>query len=92
MSFPLSERTALPHRLKRIQGQFEGVERASEQKSSGAQLLHLIATARRAIDRRKPHNCRTPAPCPTSIFSPSSGWRQVAVSCNWDDRQWIVSQ
>ena len=50
MSFSLAERTALLHRLRRIQGQFEGVERAIEQESSCSRLLHLIATARSAID------------------------------------------
>jgi DNA-binding FrmR family transcriptional regulator len=50
MSFSLTERTALLHRLRCIQGQFEAVERAIEQQSSCTHLLHLIATARSAID------------------------------------------
>jgi DNA-binding FrmR family transcriptional regulator len=41
---------ALLHRLGRIQGQVEAVERAIKQQSSCTHLLHLIATARSAID------------------------------------------
>ncbi len=50
MCFSLTERAALLHRLRRIRGQFEGVERAIEDESSCTRLLHLIATARSAMD------------------------------------------
>jgi len=50
MSFSFTERTTLLDRLRRIQGQFEGVERAIEEESSCAHLLRLIATARSAVD------------------------------------------
>jgi DNA-binding FrmR family transcriptional regulator len=50
MSFSFTERTTLLHRLRCIQGQFEGVERAIERESSCTHLLCLIATARSAVD------------------------------------------
>jgi DNA-binding FrmR family transcriptional regulator len=50
MSFSFTEKTTLLRRLTRIQGQFEEVERAIEQERGCTHLLHLIDTARSAID------------------------------------------
>jgi len=50
MSFSFTERTILLERIRRIQEQFEGVERAIEGEGNRIHLLRLIATARSAID------------------------------------------
>jgi DNA-binding FrmR family transcriptional regulator len=50
MSFSLTEKKELLCQIRRIQEQFDGVERAIGQERSCTHLLQLIAAARHAVD------------------------------------------
>jgi FrmR/RcnR family transcriptional regulator, repressor of rcnA expression len=50
MSFSLTEKTDLLQRIRRIDSQIRGVERAIDQEWGCAHLLHLISAARSSID------------------------------------------
>ena len=50
MSLSPSERTKLLHRIRRIRGQFEGIEQAIEQDKSCSYILQSIAAVRGAVN------------------------------------------
>ena len=50
MSHTKAEKSKLLHRVRRVRGQVEAVERALEEEKGCATVLHLIAAARGAIN------------------------------------------
>jgi DNA-binding FrmR family transcriptional regulator len=50
MSHTESEKAKLLHRVRRVRGQVEAVERALEEKKGCATVLHLIVAARGALN------------------------------------------
>jgi DNA-binding FrmR family transcriptional regulator len=50
MAHTIREKTRLIHRVRRIRGQIEAVERALETESGCADVLRLIASARGAVN------------------------------------------
>ncbi len=50
MSHTKAEKAKLLHRVRRVRGQIEAVERALEEEKGCATVLHLIAAARGAIN------------------------------------------
>jgi DNA-binding FrmR family transcriptional regulator len=50
MAHTIREKTKLLHRVRRIRGQVEAVERALEREQGCAEVLNLIAAARGAIN------------------------------------------
>ena len=47
MAHTIREKTKLLNRVRRIRGQIEAVERALEAEKSCAEVMHLVAAARR---------------------------------------------
>ncbi len=50
MSHTIIEKTKLLHRVRRVRGQIEAIERALEDEKGCATILHLIVGARGAIN------------------------------------------